>query len=118
MVARGTPNTQNVQFLNGVNVGDPAAVGYAGFYYDYDSFEEVQVSTGAHDISVPSSGVFLNMVTKSGGDRYQGKLSFYWEGNSTQSQNVDSTLLSQGFRPETNQVDFVSDFNAQIGARS
>jgi hypothetical protein len=37
MVARGTPNSQNAQFLNGVNVGDPAAVGFAGYYYDYDS---------------------------------------------------------------------------------
>jgi hypothetical protein len=115
MVARGTPNSQNVQFLNGVNVGDPAAVGYAGFYYDYDSFEEVQVSTGAHDISVPSSGVFLNMVTKTGADRYQGKVSFFWEGKQTESQNVDDTLLGLGFKPETNKVDFVSDLNVQLG---
>ena len=92
MVARGTPNTQNSQFLNGVNVGDPAAVGFAGYYYDYDAFEEIQVSTGAHDISVPSSGVFLNMTTKTGGNRWGGKTSFYWQGDATQGQNVDSDL--------------------------
>jgi hypothetical protein len=27
MVAHGTPNAQNTQFLNGINVGDPAAIG-------------------------------------------------------------------------------------------
>ena len=32
MVARGTSNAQKSQFLNGINVGDPAAIGYSGFY--------------------------------------------------------------------------------------
>ncbi|HWQ00274.1 MAG TPA: TonB-dependent receptor, partial [Vicinamibacterales bacterium] len=115
MTARGTPNSQNVQFLNGINVGDPAAVGFAGYYYDYDAFEEIQVSTGAHDISVPSSGVFLNMTTKTGGDRWSGKAGFFWEGEETQSRNVDDRLLDFGFRPETNSVDFVSDVSIQAG---
>jgi hypothetical protein len=115
MVARGTSNAQNSQFLNGINVGDPAAIGYSGFYYDYDAFEEVQVSTGAHDISVPGSGVFVNMTTKSGGDRWSGKTSFFWQGNSTQARNVTDTLLGQGFKPDTNKVDMVSDLGVQIG---
>jgi hypothetical protein len=115
MVARGTPNSQNAQFLNGINVGDPAAIGFAGYYYDYDSFEEIQVSTGAHDISVPGSGVFLNMTTKTGGDRWAGKASFFWEGDATQSRNVDEKLLNLGFRPDTNKVDFVSDVGFQVG---
>ncbi len=115
MTARGTPNSQNGQFLNGINVGDPAAAGYAGFYYDYDAFEEVQVSTGAHDISVPGSGVFLNMTTKTGGNKWEGKASFFWEGNSTQSRNVDDTLLGLGFKPDTNKVDKVSDISVQAG---
>src|SRR2546425_9312836 len=67
--ARGTTSTQNTSFLNGVNVGDPAAIGAAGFYYDFDAFDDIQVSTGAHDITVPTSGVFLNMITKTGGNR-------------------------------------------------
>jgi hypothetical protein len=115
MVARGTNTTQNSQFLNGINVGDPAAIGYSGYYYDYDAFQEVQVSTGAHDISVPGSGVFLNMTTKTGGDRWSGKTSYYWEAAATQSGNVDSTLLAQGFKPETNRTDLVSDLGIQLG---
>src|SRR5262249_42116227 len=45
--AKGTPSSENVHFLNGINVGNPGFPGNAGFYYDYDSLEEVQVSTGA-----------------------------------------------------------------------
>ena len=113
--ARGTSSAQNSQYLNGINVGDPAAIGAAGYYYDYDAFEDIQVSTGAHDITVPTSGVFLNMVTKSGGERWAGRSTFTWLGDATQSQNIDDELLRYGFRPNTNEVDFVSDINVSGG---
>lgn len=113
--ARGTTSAQNSQFLNGINVGDPAAIGAAGFYYDYDAFEEIQVSTGAHDITVPTSGVFLNMATKSGGNLWAGRATLAWEGNSTQGQNIDDELAGLGFRPNTNEVDYVSDVNISAG---
>jgi hypothetical protein len=113
--ARGTPSTQNSQFLNGINVGDPQAVGAAGFYYDFDAFDDIQVSTGAHDITVPTSGVFLNMVTKGGTDQWRGRTTATWLGDATQGQNIDDNLLRYGFRPETNAVDFVSDLNFSGG---
>ncbi len=113
--ARGTTSAQNSSYLNGINVGDPAAIGAAGFYYDFDAFEDIQVSTGAHDITVPSSGVFLNMVTKSGGENWRGRLTGAWLGDATQTQNIDDELLRYGFRPETNAVDFVSDVNISAG---
>jgi hypothetical protein len=113
--ARGTPSNQNSQYLNGINVGDPSAIGAAGFYYDFDAFEEIQVSTGAHDITVPTSGVFLNMVTKNGSDQWRGRTTFTWLGDATQTQNIDDELLHFGFRPETNAVDFVSDINVSAG---
>jgi len=113
--ARGTPNGQNAQFLNGINVGDPAAIGFTQFYYDYEAFDEIQVSTGAHDLSVPSSGVFLNMVTKTGGDRFSGKGSMFWQGNQTQGTNVDADLGRFGFRQDAGAVDYISDANFQAG---
>src|SRR4029453_18685452 len=113
--ARGTNSSQNSQYLNGINVGDPAAIGAAGYYYDFDAFEDIQVSTGAHDITVPTSGVFLNMVTKSGGDQGHGRTTFSWLGDAPQPQNIDDNLLRYGFRPETNSVDFVSDINVSAG---
>ena len=113
--ARGTPSSQNTSYLNGINVGDPAAIGAAGFYYDFDAFEDIQVSTGAHDISVPTGGVFLNMVTKSGGENWRGRATAAWLGDATQTQNIDANLLRYGFRPETNSVNKVSDFNFSAG---
>ena len=93
--ARGTTASQNTLYLNGVNVGDPAAIGFAGFYYDFDSLDDVQVSTGAHDITVPTGGVFLNMVTKSGGNKWQGSTTLTWLSDNTQARN-DTGIGSDG----------------------
>ena len=114
--ARGTVSQQNTSFLNGINVGDPAAIGAAGFYYDFDAFDDIQVSTGAHDITVPTSGVFTNMVTKTGGNTWGGRTTFTYTNDSLQGRNdTDSTLQSYGFRPNGNTSDFVSDINLNAG---
>ena len=113
--ARGTSDSQNTHFLNGINVGSPSAIGATSFYFDYDSFEEMQVSTGAHDLAVSSSGVFVNMVTKTGSDRFSGRTSLFWEGHQLQSQNVDKYLSDFGFADDAGAVDFISDANGQIG---
>ena len=114
--ARGTASAQNTSFLNGINVGDPAAIGAAGFYYDFDAFDDIQVSTGAHDITVPTSGVFLNMITKTGGNRWAGTTTFTYTNYNLQGRNdTDPTLQKYGFRPGGNTSDFVSDINVAAG---
>jgi hypothetical protein len=114
--ARGTTSAQNTSFLNGVNVGDPAAIGAAGFYYDFDAFDDIQVSTGSHDITVPTSGVFLNMITKTGGNKWNGGTTFTYLNDSMQGRNdTDATLQKYGFRPASNTSAFVSDINVTAG---
>jgi hypothetical protein len=49
MSARGAPNAQNTQLLNGVNVNDPAAQGSAMNYYVTSVFENVEIATGSQD---------------------------------------------------------------------
>jgi hypothetical protein len=113
--ARGTPNSQNTQLLNGVNVGDPAAIGFSMNYYDPSSFENIQVSSGAQDISVTSSGVVINMVTKSGTNRFFGQALQTYQGEATQWDNIDDSLKQAGFRPDANAVDYLTNTNLQAG---
>src|SRR5262249_28356423 len=114
--ARGTASAQNTSFLNGINVGDPAAIGAAGFYYDFDAFDEIQVSTGAHDITVPTSGVFLNMITKTGSNRWNGSTTFTYTSDGLQGRNDPApTRQKNGFGPGGNASDFVSDINVAAG---
>lgn len=113
--ARGTPNSQNVQLLNGVNVGDPAAIGYSMNYYDPSSFQNIQVSSGAQDISMGTSGVVINMVTKSGTNVFAGQFLQTYQGDNTQWDNIDTTLKNAGFRPDANGVHYITNTNGQAG---
>jgi hypothetical protein len=113
--ARGTPNAQNTQLLNGVNVGDPAAIGFSMNYYDPSSFDNILVSSGAQDISVGTSGVVINMVTKSGTNRFNGQVLQTYQGDATQWDNIDDTLKQAGFRPNANAVDYITNTNVQAG---
>jgi Carboxypeptidase regulatory-like domain/TonB-dependent Receptor Plug Domain len=115
MSARGTPNAQNTQMLNGVNVNDPAAQGFSMNYYIPSAFENIQVSTGAQDIAVGTGGVFINMVTKSGTNQYTGQGLQTYQGRPTQSENVDAPLLQSGFRPDANSTELITNSNAQMG---
>src|SRR3954463_4749900 len=115
MSARGTPNAQNTQLLNGVNVNDPAAQGFSMNYYIPSAFENIQVSTGAQDISVGTGGVFINMVTKSGTNSFRGQALQTYQGKRTQSNNVDSDLLNSGFRPDAKSSGRIPKSNFQAG---
>ena len=115
MSARGTPNAQNTQLLNGVNVNDPAAQGFSMNYYIPSAFENIQVSTGAQDISIGTGGVLINMVTKSGTNTYQGLGLQTYQSDGTQGANVDDELLSKGFRPDANSTALISNSNFQLG---
>jgi hypothetical protein len=113
--SRGTPNNQNVQLVNGVNVGDPAAIGFSMNYYEPATFENVQVVTGAQDISMGTSGTLINMVTRSGTNQFSAQAGGTYQGKPTQWDNVDESLKKSGFRPEAQAVDYISNANFQAG---
>ena len=115
ITARGTGNGQNTQMINGVNVGDPAAIGFAGYYYDPSSFSDIQVSSGANDITVPSGGVLINMVTKSGSNRLTGQILDTYQSKKTQWDNIDTALQQKGVRPKGAAVDYIKNFNLNAG---
>jgi hypothetical protein len=115
ITSRGTPNAQNTQMLNGVNVGDPAAIGFAGYYYDPSSFQDIQVSSGANDITAPTGGVLINMVTKSGTNHLSGEGLATYQGKGTQWDNIDSAQQQNGVRPGSAAVDHIRNLNINAG---
>jgi hypothetical protein len=112
--AFGSTWHQNTYALNGVNVTDPAASGAAGFYYDYDSFQETQVSTAQHSAEIGTPGVYYNIITKSGTDKYRGGAAYYFENHSMVANNLTQALKDQGVTSGSS-VDLFSDGTAQLG---
>jgi len=105
---------QNTYALNGVNVTDPAASGAAGFYYDYDSFQETQVSTAQHSAEIGAPGVYYNIIVKSGTDQFRGGSAYYFENSSLVSDNLTDELKQQGVSSGSS-INLFSDWTAQLG---
>jgi hypothetical protein len=53
--------------VDGVNTTE--GTGAAGFYYDYGSFDEIQLGSDGNDAQAATPGVQLNAVIKSGGQQ-------------------------------------------------
>ena len=71
--SRAAPTTGNNKWsIDGVDITDMAATGASPIYYDFDMLEEMQVTTGGADASQQTGGVGINLVTKSGTDRFKG----------------------------------------------
>jgi len=65
--------------IDGANVTDPSAIGAAPAYLNINSYQELQVTMGANDITAQTGGVQLNFVTKRAGNRTSGDFHLYVE---------------------------------------
>lgn len=91
--AFGTSGQVRVQ-VDGVNTTE--GTGGAGFYYDYGSFEEVQLGTDGNDASATTPGLQLNAIIKSGSNRFKGDLYYDYENKHLQATNITDALQRVG----------------------
>ena len=112
--AAGSAWTQNQYYLNGVNVTDPAAMGASIAYYSFDSFEEIEVSTAGHRAEIQTPGVFLNIVTRRGTNRFAGSGSFFYEHERFQAENLDDALRARGVG-QANRLKSLLDGSVELG---
>ncbi|MBN1225073.1 MAG: TonB-dependent receptor, partial [Candidatus Aminicenantes bacterium] len=113
--AHGTISGQTAYNLDGIQVTDAAANGATAMYFDFDSFEEISIETGAHSSDIQTSGVVLNMITKSGGNKFSGQISVYGETESLQANNIpenDPDYADVGFG---NPTDYLYDYGGDFG---
>ena len=71
-ISRGSSTGNNKWSIDGVDITDMSATGASPIYYDFDMLEEMQVTTGGADVAQQTGGVGINLVTKSGTDRFKG----------------------------------------------
>jgi hypothetical protein len=74
----------------------------SGFYYDYYSVEEFQVSAGGADVEMTSPGASVVTTIKSGGDDFSGLYHIDYEGESFVADNSDAELEARGFTGNPN----------------
>jgi hypothetical protein len=101
--------------VNGLSMNWPGGAGnYTMFYFDYDSFDEVQVETAGAPAEVSVGGLYMNMITKSGGADFHGGMTFMWEPGKLQGNNVTDALRAQGITT-ANPIDRIMDIQPTLG---
>src|SRR5258706_5500613 len=109
-VGKGTDPSQNAWNVDGVSVTDMGATGSSSTYYDFDAFQEMQMTTGGSDPSVSVPGVTINMVTKRGTNDVHGSARFF----DTPSQLEAKPAIVAGGRA-FNQIDHIDDYGVEAG---
>ena len=112
----GTDSGQNVFAMDGVVITDMDAIGSSPTYYNFDSFEEIQLSTGGSDITSATGGVVVNLVTKRGTNQWSGSLHYYNTDESTQSDTGFNGRLPAGQTSfQGNKINAIEDKGVEIG---
>jgi len=106
--SKGTRPQDAVWTMDGINITDMAATGASPSYYNYDNFDEIQVSTAGQDIKQPTGGMGLNLVVKRGTNDFHGGFRGYFDNHNMESDNVPDELRAVGITHDT------SDHNQQI----
>ena len=65
-------------------------------YFDFDSFEEIQITTAGGDASQEAGGVAINFVTRSGSNQLKGSARYFDANKRFQSKNTPAEVAAQG----------------------
>jgi Carboxypeptidase regulatory-like domain/TonB-dependent Receptor Plug Domain len=113
-VSRGGNPTNNKWSLDGVDITDLSATGSSPTYYDFDAFEEMTVNTGGVDVTQQTGGVGINLVTKSGSDRFRGSSRFFRTNDKFESNNLTDAIRKQG-ASSGNPIQDIQDYGIEAG---
>lgn len=125
-VGPGSSGDNAIWAVDGVTITDMGAIGSSPTYYNFDAFEEMQVTTGGTDTSLATGGVVLNMVTKRGTNEWRAGGRFIYAEDSWQSSTDlnESELATAGpwnlnrAQPEFkqgNRIVTVEDYGIDVG---
>ena len=92
VVSKGTRPQDTVWTLDGIVITDMAAAGAPPTYFNFDNFEEIQVSTAGQDISQQTGGVGINLVTRRGTNQFHGAARGYFANDALEASNVPAEL--------------------------
>ncbi len=122
-VGRGANSDANTWAVDGVDITDMAALA-SPTYFDFDAFEELQMTTGGSDVTIASSGVTVNVVTKRGTNEWRGSGRYFLTDGDWQSDpdidNSEAGVNGAGVRQDLstfipNSIDEIKDYGLELG---
>jgi len=112
--ARGNVSASHQLYLDGVDITENAGSGGGSpMYYDFDTFEEMQVVTGGKDASFQTGGVAINMVTRRGTNKFEAMGRLFYTPEALQSNNATDEMKELGL--SGNKIERIIDVGFQLG---
>jgi hypothetical protein len=84
-------------------------------YGDFGTYEEAQITTAAKGADAMNPGVTMNLVVKSGSNKFKGLGSANYQSGDMQSDNVSDELLAKGYAPGSNKFTKLVDYYGEVG---
>ena len=110
---KGTAGGYSNFVMDGINITDTFYRGTSSRYYDFDSFEEIQITTTGQNPSVKTGGVSINMVTRRGGNNFEFLGRFFYTSDKLQGDNRTQELIDLDY--VGNQINQLTDYGFQLG---
>ena len=121
--AFGSADSQKSFSIDGLKTNWGGGSGGATMqYYGFEMYEEYNMQTASGVAESDVSGIYMNMVTKSGGNRFSSDHNFYFMNNTLQTTNIDDALRTrlglkagQQSGAAGNPIDLSYDWSSTIG---
>jgi len=90
---------------------------YGTIFGDYQTVEQISISTAAKGAEARNPGAAVTLVIKSGSNDFHGSVMGNWQDGKWQSNNVTQKLLDRGFAPGNTKFTHYDDYNFEGGGR-
>jgi hypothetical protein len=116
-VGKGAQFTDTMWSYDGVVITDVTSYGASSTYFDFDSFDEVNVTTGGGDLKVQTGGLGLNFVTKRGTNTFHGSARSFFSHNDLQSTNTPASLKGDSRLRDgkADHIEQIHDYGVDLG---
>jgi hypothetical protein len=111
---------QSTYVLDGVTITDNSygnidggQNGASPLYFDFQTFEELQISTGGSNLELQTPGATVNVVTKKGTNEIRGSARYYYTSSNWESSNQSAEAKAQNL--QTDQIRFARDYGIELG---
>ncbi len=82
-------------------------------FFDFSTFQDVEVATGGSVVEQQTSGVTINVVTKRGTNEFHGDARFLYAAGNWQSNNTPQEAMDEGI--QTDRTKMLRDYGADVG---
>lgn len=113
-VSKGSGSGDSSWNVDGVNITDFGATGSTPTYYDFDTFEEMQITTGGSDPRIQTPGIQMNMVTKRGTNDFKGSGRWFQTNNNWQAAHT-VPAEAQSYLKTTPGINRIEDRGIELG---